>query len=98
MSAPGALKGERTAIFPRPRWITVGTLYNPRLENGLERRGGRSRPALMRLASLAAVDALAGELTRGSIGTFPAITEIKNMERHQGIHWLTSQSTANLSA
>jgi hypothetical protein len=36
------------------------TLHIRRLENGLERRGGRSCPKLGRLASLVAADAFAG--------------------------------------
>ena len=54
------------------------TLYIRRLENGLERPGGRSRPARRHLASLVVADAFAGALTLGSIRTFPATAETEN--------------------
>jgi hypothetical protein len=43
--------------------------------DGLERLGGRSRPAPRHLASLLVADALARELTRGSIRIFLATAE-----------------------
>ena len=52
------------------------TLYIRRLENGLERPGGRSRPTPWHLASLVGADAFAGELTRGNIRTIPATKKI----------------------
>jgi hypothetical protein len=55
-----------------------------RLENGLKRPGGRSRPTPRRLASLVVADAFVGELTRGSIGTIPATVETENTRSHQG--------------
>jgi hypothetical protein len=58
------------------------TLHIRRLENGLERPGGRSRPTPRRL------DAFAGELTRGSIGTIPASPETENTRSYQGGAWL----------
>jgi hypothetical protein len=49
-----------------------------RLENGLERPCGRSRPAPRHLASLVVADAFAGALTRGSFKTIPASEETTN--------------------
>src|SRR4030088_3191279 len=59
------------------------TLHIRRLENGLERPCGRSRPAPWRFASLVGTDAFAGELTRGSIGTIPASEETTNTQRFE---------------
>src|SRR5580704_16988442 len=58
-------------------------LHIRRLENGLERPCGRSRPAPRHLASLVAADAFAGELTRGSFGTIPAREETTNTQRFE---------------
>src|ERR1700730_4165472 len=54
-----------------------------RLENGLERPCGRSRPAPRHLASLVAADAFAGALTRGSIRTSPTSEETTNTQRFE---------------
>src|SRR6202047_506644 len=59
------------------------TLHIRRLENGLERPCGRSRPAPRHLASLVAADASAGELTRGSLKTIPASEETTNTQRFE---------------
>ena len=59
------------------------TLHIRRLENGLERPGGRLRPASRGLASLVDVDAFAGELTRGSFKTIPASVETTNTQRFE---------------
>ena len=59
------------------------TLHIRRLENGLERPCGRSRPAPRHLASLVAADAFAGELTRGSFKTIPASEETTNTQRFE---------------
>jgi hypothetical protein len=64
------------------------TLHIRRLENGLERPCGRSRPTPWRFASLVGTDAFAGALTRGSIGTIPATVEIENTQSYQGGVWL----------
>src|SRR5580704_2497409 len=68
-----------------------------RLQNGLERRDGRSRPAPRYLASLVGTDAFAGALTRGSIGTIPETAETENTRSYQEVLWLMSQSVANQS-
>ena len=60
------------------------TLHIRRLENGLERPCGRSRPAPRHLASLVVADAFAGALTRGSIGTIPATAETENTRSISG--------------
>src|SRR5580704_3678526 len=78
----------RTAPFPRLRRLNLHqnpaeTLHIRRLENGLERPCGRSRPAPRHLASLVAADAFAGELTRGSFGTIPASEETTNTQRFE---------------
>ena len=62
------------------------TLHIRRLENGLERPCGRSRPAPRHLASLVAADAFAGELTRGSFETIPASEETTNTQRLDSNH------------
>jgi hypothetical protein len=59
------------------------TLHIRRLENGLERPRGRSRPAPRHLASLVAADAFAGALTRGSFKTIPASEETTNTQRFE---------------
>jgi hypothetical protein len=64
------------------------TLHIRRLENGLERPDGRSRPASRHLASLVVANAFAGALTRGSIRTFPATAETENTASYQGGAWL----------
>src|SRR6202040_2979920 len=79
---------EGTALFPRLRRLNLHqnpaeTLHIRRLENGLERPCGRSRPAPRHLASLVAADAFAGELTRGSFGTIPASEETTNTQRFE---------------
>src|SRR5580700_5337776 len=66
-------------------------LHIRRLENGLERPCGRSRPTPRRLASLVVADAFAGELTRGSIGTIRATVETENTRSYQGGVWLSKQ-------
>src|SRR6202040_1757185 len=76
------------ALFPRLRRLNLHqnpaeTLRIRRLENGLERPCGRSRPAPRHLASLVAADAFAGELTRGSFGTIPASEETTNTQRFE---------------
>jgi hypothetical protein len=68
-----------------------------RLENGLERPCGRSRPAPRHLASLVGTDAFAGALTRGNIGTIPETAETENTRSYQGGLWLMSQSATNWS-
>src|ERR1700674_1847014 len=59
------------------------TLHIRRLENGLERPGGRSRPAPRHLASLVAAGAFAGALPRGSFKTIPASEETTNTQRFE---------------
>src|ERR1700676_1393416 len=59
------------------------TLPTRRLENGLERPCGRSRPAPRHLASLVVADAFAGALTRGSFKTIPASEETTNTQRFE---------------
>jgi hypothetical protein len=55
-----------------------------KLYDGLERPGGRSRPAPTHLASLVGVDAFVGELTRGSFRTIPASAETTNAQLELG--------------
>jgi hypothetical protein len=64
------------------------TLHIRRLEKGLERRNGRSRPTPWRLASLVGIDAFAVELTRGNIGTILATIKIENTQRYREVLWL----------
>jgi hypothetical protein len=59
------------------------TLHIRRLENGLKRPYGRSRPTPWRFASLDGTDAFAGALPRGSIRTFPASEETTNTQRFE---------------
>ncbi|MDQ6870323.1 MAG: hypothetical protein M3178_19100, partial [Pseudomonadota bacterium] len=73
-------------------------LHIRRLENGLERPCGRSRPTPWRFASLVGTDAFAGALTRGSFTTIPASEETTNTQRFEEDSWLTRQSAANRSA
>src|ERR1700724_848431 len=86
-----AARLERTATCSRLRRLNLHqtsgeTLHIRRLENGLERPCGRSRPASRGLASLVASDAFIGELTRGSIGTIPATVETENTRSYQGVY------------
>jgi hypothetical protein len=74
------LVSDRTRIINRMK----SNFPVARLENGLKRPGGRSRPTPRRLASLVVADAFVGELTRGSIGTIPATVETENTRSHQG--------------
>jgi hypothetical protein len=48
----------------------------------------RSRPTPWPFASLVGVDAFAGELTRGIIGTIPATIKIENTQRYRVVLWL----------
>jgi hypothetical protein len=81
-----------TAPFPRLRRLNPPqnpeTLHIRRLENGLERPRGRSRPAPRHLASLVGVDAFVGELTRGNIRTISATIKIENTQRYREVLWL----------
>ena len=63
------------------RWPKRST--SDELENGLERPGGRSRPAPRHLASLVVADGFAGELTRGSFKTIPASEKTTNTQRFE---------------
>src|ERR1700730_16843804 len=60
-------------------------------------RAGRPTSADRDVVSLVAADAFVGELTRGSIRTFPATAETENTASYQGGLWLTIQSTAKRS-
>src|SRR6202049_1501588 len=87
---PPALAAPTATSAPSPRLRRLNLHQNPaetlhirRLENGLERPCGRSRPAPWRFASLVGTDAFAGELTRGSIGTIPASEETTNTQRFE---------------
>jgi hypothetical protein len=73
---------------PKPPSKPGETLHIRRLENGLERRDGRSRPAPRHSASLVGVDAFVRELTRGNIGTIPATIKIENTQRYREVLWL----------
>jgi hypothetical protein len=59
-----------------------------RLENGLERPCGRSRPVPRHLESLVVADAFVGKLTRGSFKTIPATEETTNTQRFEENSWL----------
>jgi hypothetical protein len=80
VATPGTPVGIVMAIracFPRLRRLNLPqnpneTLDIRQLENGLERPGAPSRPATPPLATLAGIDALAGALTHGILGTILA--------------------------
>src|ERR1700724_2745194 len=83
-----AARLERTATCSRLRRLNLHqnpgeTLHIRRLETGLERPCGRSRPTPWRFASLVGTDAFAGALTRGSIGTILATIKIENTQRYR---------------
>jgi hypothetical protein len=93
LSQGPAARLERTATCSRLRRLNLHqnpgeTLHIRRLENGLKRPCGRSRPTPGRFASLVGTDAFAGELTRGNIRTFPATAETENTASFQGGAWL----------
>jgi hypothetical protein len=81
-----ATRQERTATCSWLRRLNLHqnpgeTLPIRRLENGLGRPCGRSRPTPWRFASLVGTDAFAGALTRGSIGTIPETAETENTRK-----------------
>src|SRR6202045_2110367 len=80
----GVSSAGSSASPPKLHQNPAETLHIRRLENGIERPGGRSRPAPRHFASLVVADAFAGALTRGSIRTFPATTETENTASYQG--------------
>ena len=75
---------EQRCFLGSPPKPPAETLHIRQLENGLERPGGRLRPASRGLASLVDVDAFAGELTRGSFKTIPASEETSDLRRIPG--------------
>src|ERR1700730_18180987 len=92
---PCSARAESEVLRPCSRLRRLNLHQNPgetlhilRLENGLERPCGRSRPTPWRFASLVGTDAFAGALTRGSIGTIPETAETENTQRYREVLWL----------